>query len=125
MLERLNNILRARKESDKGFSLVELAVVIVIIGILVAIAVPVFTSMAGTAQDNAHKANAANGAAMVAAEIAASGGESIPYADAREVLDKLKDDGTIVASTLTPASGDVSLDDFCVTVGGFSSGPCP
>ncbi len=125
MLERMKNVLRNRKEEgDKGFSLVELAVVIAIIAILVAIAVPVFMSMNGAATEARNKANAANGASMVAAYLANNSGEAA-YANVRAELDKLKNDGTTVTSTLTPGSGNVTLSNFCVTVAGESAGPCP
>lgn len=73
MLERITNVLKNRKQDDKGFSLVELAVVIVIIGILVAIAVPIFANMQTAANDAAGEAAAANGSSIVASVIATGG----------------------------------------------------
>ena len=46
--------LRRRKENgDAGFSLIELIVVVVILGVLAAIAVPVFLGLQGQAEDSA------------------------------------------------------------------------
>ena len=43
--------------NEKGFTLVELMVVIVIIGILVAIAVPIYNSVTAGARESAYEAN--------------------------------------------------------------------
>ena len=43
--------------NEKGFTLVELMVVIVIIGVLVAIAVPIYNSVTAGARESAYEAN--------------------------------------------------------------------
>ena len=59
-----------REEGEGGFSLVELIVVVAILGVLVAVAIPVFGNIQGTARLNATKAVAANGATQATALLA-------------------------------------------------------
>ena len=49
--------IKTRLGSEQGFTLIELLVVIIILGILVAIAVPSYLSFRGNAQDAAAKSN--------------------------------------------------------------------
>lgn len=117
MLERMKTVLKNRKaEGDKGFSLVELAVVIVVIGILVAIAIPVFLGIQDGAEKAQVEAAAANGAAIVAGEIASSPTSALTAAQITTLngttgkLNALVKDRVI---SVQVAGG--SLDAYCVT----------
>ena len=49
--------MRSKMQNQKGFTLVELMVVVVILGVLVAIAVPIYNNVTESAKLNAHLAN--------------------------------------------------------------------
>lgn len=59
-----------RNKNKKGFTIVELVIVIGVIGILSAILIPTFVSLTSKANDAALKSNLANAYSMYAAEAA-------------------------------------------------------
>jgi type IV pilus assembly protein PilA len=68
------NALRKRMQDDKGFTLIELMVVVLIIAILIAIAIPTFLGLRERAQDRAAQSNLRN--AMTAAKAYFTDGET-------------------------------------------------
>ena len=53
----LQNLMRKMKKGNKGFTLVELMIVVVIIGILIAIAIPIYQNIKENAEYRACAAN--------------------------------------------------------------------
>ena len=60
MLQTMRNILAKRQDDEEGFTLIELMVVVLIIAILIAIAIPTFLGAKNKANDRAVQANLRN-----------------------------------------------------------------
>ncbi|WP_305004254.1 type IV pilin protein [Schumannella sp. 10F1B-5-1] len=117
-MTRIQDILAARmdrvKNGDKGFTLIELLVVVIIIGILAAIAIPVYIGVQNNAKDSAVKSDLGNAKTAVVAKYTQDG--SYPTA-----LTGLEGQGYTQsdASNYSSTSGSTPVISLVASNGGF------
>ncbi len=115
MLIRINEALakrRAALKDDEGFTLIELLVVVIIIGILAAIAIPVYLGIQNNAKESATQTDLGNAKTAVIAYQTDTG--------------SLPDAGALTAAVLPAKYGFTSssnTDSITLTTGGTDAAP--
>ena len=130
-------IRKAMNEKDQGFTLVELLVVIIIIGILAAIAIPVYLDQQKRAKDSAVKSDLGNAKIAISSYLASNPDDTAADVDATAAAGEgfvVTDGVTVNFPATVAADGTWCLDathpdgkdkDFHVTdTGGITTGTC-
>ena len=108
----LARIRKSAEEKDQGFTLIELLVVILIIGILAAIAIPVFLNQREKGYKADMKSALKNMATAVESAATETGGDYTGITTA----DLQADEGFNFSSTLTPVVDTATTARYCLEV---------
>ena len=108
----LARIRKSAEEKDQGFTLIELLVVIIIIGILAAIAIPVFLNQ----REKGYKADMKSALKNMATATESAATETGGDYTGTNLVDLEADEGFNYSDDLTPAVISADASGYCLSV---------